>query len=241
MLSKEDYSRFLNSDLNYKIFESPKFLCSQECYDLTYALPHDFVFHFLHRDFTEFEKLLSDKLISSLSKEICEGAIIRIVDELKYILSNFVLLTGNKRPIASLRVVTPEYLEKEKPSVSQYYHRDSTALTITKVYFGEGAIYVDNNNVRREYFSKNSIQKPNIKDIEILYDPLKIHTVPDGGVLLLKGEVYEDIDSRSRQLIDMFVSVDEIPDFNRNNGLIHKGGGFVMGSRRLVFTSSTYL
>ncbi|MGS0740373.1 DUF1826 domain-containing protein [Glaciimonas sp. GG7] len=238
MLSANEYHDFLNSSSNYRLFSSPTSLLSEACRDLTYALPRDFSFHFLRRDYREFEAHLTQKLTQSLPAEVKATA---LINEVTSALSDFAQRTAVDHPLASLRVVTPEYLACESPSVSQYFHRDSTAVTITKVYFGEGAIYADNENVRREYFAKHSIQAPDVPDEVVLYNPSKTHVVPDGSMLLLKGEVYEDIDARSRELIDMFVPPDRILTFNRNNGFIHKGGGFSMGERRLVFTASVYV
>ncbi len=238
MLSQKPYDSFLNSTTNHLIYSGDGLLRSADCRELTYALPEDFVFHFLRRDYHQYESRLKKKFLKHLPDSVDTS---RIISETARIVRDFARCTKVNQLLVSLRVVTPQYLARESPSVSQYYHRDSTAVTITKVYFGEGAVYVDDDNVRRAYFAAHSIQAPDVSDAEILYDPSKTHMVEDGAVLLLKGEVYPDIDARSREVIDLFLSPDKIPDFNRGNGFIHKGGGFGMGDRRLVFTASVYV
>ncbi|MDQ3287635.1 MAG: DUF1826 domain-containing protein [Pseudomonadota bacterium] len=227
----------MNSSENYQILRIPELLQSEDCREIAYALPSTFVFHFLRKDWSGFESSLTRKLRKALDTDVDTDG---LVAETSMWVRAIAECTGADQPLASLRIVTPEYLERESPSVSRYFHRDSTAVTVTKVYFGEGAVYAENENVRREYFSTRSIQSPDVPDEEILFDPHDTHVVEDGAAVLLKGEVYPDIDARSREVIDMFVPPDRIPDFNRGNGFIHKGGGFGMGDRRLVFTASIY-
>lgn len=236
LLDVQSYDHFVQSAQNYRIFRREDLLSPADCRRLTYDLPADFVFHHVRKPIGELRARMAEKILKRLPGR---SDVQSIVEEVVWLCEQFSYLTNVDQPIVSLRVVTPDYLARESPSVSQYFHRDSTALTITKVFYGDGAMYVENEDVNRSFFDEQSIQQPETADEEVVA-PAGIKTVPQGAVLLLKGEVYPEIDKRSRAVIDLFVPPGEIKSFNKGNGFIHKGGGFSQGDRRLVFTCSVY-
>jgi len=178
------------------------------------------------------------KLRSSLSLYLAQELLIEVMNEIEMALAFFGMVTSDKTPLISMRMVTPQYVESEFPSVSQYYHRDASALTLTKCFYGEGAHYLREDNTRREFFSKNSIA---LDDSLAMVNQDDFCEVPQGNWILLKGEMYAGIDSRNQNVVDAVLGKNAIfNNFAKGRGLIHKGGGFSKTDRRLVFTISTY-
>ncbi|OYQ77502.1 hypothetical protein B9T11_10105 [Wohlfahrtiimonas chitiniclastica] len=140
--------------------------------------------------------------------------------------------------LASLRIVNKEYVEKEYPSVSNMYHRDSSSLTLTKTFYGEGALYIENSNVNRDFFIHNSIAP---HESLAMIESGKFKILDDGMWLLLKGEMSKSIDSRNKEFVQQIRGVDtNFDDMFLGTGLIHRGGRFINTSTRLVFTFSSY-
>ncbi|WP_428510407.1 hypothetical protein [Roseateles sp.] len=161
-----------------------------------------------------------------------------IAREIGEALSLFAELSGETAPLASLRVVTEDYLRREFPSVSEKYHRDSTALTITKCFFGDSIVYTDEANIRRDFFAGASIAPD---DALAVFDTGIEHEVPDDTWVLLKGEMWQGIDSRSQELFDYVLGKGaSFKDVFKGAGFIHKGGYFRRAPRRLVFTASSW-
>jgi hypothetical protein len=237
ILDDATYAAFFHSTENYRLFSRGDLLRFADCERVAYDLPRDFVFHHVREHWRAARPRL-EALFATCLRRPSDAT--PMLDEMDALADAFCGVTGNTMPHYSLRVVTPEYLVRENPSVSGKWHRDSLAVTLTKSYAGDGAMLAPNENVRREYFVKDSIQRPHVSDADVLVDPTRVVTVPDGDVLLLKGEVYPEIDARSRELLDLFIDTGRVTPFNRGNGLIHKGGGFGAGDRRLVFTVSVY-
>ncbi|MBC3365819.1 DUF1826 domain-containing protein [Pseudomonas sp. SWRI154] len=202
--------------------------------DIATSLPDDYKAIYLRKEITFIKTALQESLRPHLVPELLRS----LMNELCSAMDLFYRLTRDEKPLASMRVVTQEYITKEYPSVSQYYHRDAAAMTLTKCFYGEGAIYIREKNTKRDYFQANSIA---LNDADAAYDKTDFHVVPPTKWILLKGEMYEGIDSRNQSVIDIVLGKNsKFTDFAKGKGLIHKGGRFIDTDRRLVFTLSTY-
>lgn len=230
-----DLSSFIRADDSAVLIDLLQGTVSEaQAADIAMLLPDYYKAIYLRKDiaFTKaalqesLQPYLAPVLLHSLMKELCVAMDI------------FFQLTRDERPLVSLRVVTEEYVTKEYPSVSQYYHRDAAAMTLTKCFYGEGAIYIREKNTKRDYFQANSIA---LSDADAAYDDTDYHVVPPLKWVLLKGEMYEGIDARNSSVIDIVLGKNShYTDFSKGKGLIHKGGRFLNTDRRLVFTLSTY-
>jgi len=202
--------------------------------DVALSLPDNYKAIFLRKD-TSFIK---EGLKRSLSEHLQPELLGALLNELYLAINLFGSITLDEKPLVSLRVVTAEYVEKEHPSVSKYYHRDAAALTLTKCFYGEGAIYLREQNTNRTYFNVNSIA---LNDRDAAYDDADCQVVPQSKWILLKGEMYKGIDARNQAVVDIVLGEGaQFKDFAKGNGLIHKGGRFIDTDRRLVFTISSY-
>lgn len=202
--------------------------------DIAMSLPDDYKAIYLRKDITSIKNALQESLRPYLAPELLRS----LMNELCCAMNLFYQITRDENPLASMRVVTQEYIAKEYPSVSQYYHRDAAAMTLTKCFYGEGAIYIREENTQRGYFQTNSIA---LNDTDAAYDKTDFHVVPPTKWILLKGEMYEGIDSRNQSVIDIVLGENsKFTEFSKGKGLIHKGGRFIDADRRLVFTLSTY-
>jgi hypothetical protein len=205
-----------------------------QAHDIAMSLPDCYRAIYLRKDIAFVKADLQESLQLHLGPELLHS----LLSELYCAMNLFYLLTQDEKPLVSLRVVTEEYVAKEYPSVSQYYHRDAAAMTLTKCFYGEGAIYIREKNTKRDYFKVNSIA---LHDVDAAYDDTDFNVVPPSKWLLLKGEMYKGIDSRNQTVIDIVLGKkSHFTDFAKGKGLIHKGGRFINTDRRLVFTLSTY-
>jgi hypothetical protein len=201
---------------------------------LVWALPDGYKIHFVSQPIAE----ATEGLAQSLREWGHEGDVDVLMREIETALGTFQEITSDGRPLVSLRIVTEEYLRKEYPSVSRHYHRDAATITLTKCFTGEGAIYLNEDNVKREFFGANSIA---IEDAQAAHDPDVYGIVPPGAWLLLKGEVHPELDARNRKVFEYILGKGaELGEYNRGKALIHKGGRMIPGERRFVFTASTY-
>ncbi|WP_350307477.1 hypothetical protein [Photorhabdus viridis] len=197
-------------------------------------LPSDYKIHFIKKNKNE----ILNGIDKSISSYLDSDSVGDFLFELKAAFFLFESITGDYNPLVSLRVVTQHYIKEEYPSVSELYHRDAAALTLTKCFYGEGAIYIKNDNVKRDFFSENSIA---FKDSDATYNPDDYHIVPDNFWLFLKGEMYKGIDKRNQAVFDFILGENaEFKEYFKGKGLIHKGGRFHKTSKRIVFTISTY-
>ena len=201
---------------------------------LVRSLPDDYKLHLVSSPV--------DEVLQSISASLAEFTYGHdasdFLNELDVAIQLFEEITGECNPFISLRIVTKEYLQQEHPSVSRYYHRDAATLTLTKCFAGEGAIYLDDDNVRRSYFDSESIAT---RDEDAAHDPGRFNVVPPGSWLLLKGEIYPEIDERNGGVFRFMLGEDVVfGNYNRGNGLIHKGGRLAPGDRRLVFNINTF-
>ncbi|WP_040067561.1 DUF1826 domain-containing protein [Pseudomonas batumici] len=202
--------------------------------DIALSLPDHYKAIYLNKEIPLIKTRLQETLQLHLAAELLNP----LMNELCSAMDLFFRLTLDEKPLVSLRVVTAEYVAKEYPSVSQYYHRDAAAMTLTKCFYGEGAIYLREKNTRRDYFQENSIA---LNDADAAYDDADCQVVPPMKWVLLKGEMYEGIDSRNQAVINIVLGEkSHFRDFAKGKGLIHKGGRFIDTDRRLVFTISTY-
>lgn len=202
--------------------------------DIAMSLPDDYKAIYLRKNITFIKNALQESLRPHLAPELLRS----LMNELCSAINLFYRLTRDESPLVSMRMVTQEYVTKEYPSVSQYYHRDAAAMTLTKCFYGEGAIYIREENTKRGYFQANSIA---LNDTDAAYDKTDFHVVPPTKWILLKGEMYEGIDSRNQSVIDIVLGENsKFTAFSKGKGLIHKGGRFIDTDRRLVFTLSTY-
>jgi hypothetical protein len=205
-----------------------------QAHDIAMLLPDHYKAIYLRKDIAFIKANLQESLRPHLAPEL----LLSLMNELCSAMDLFSLLTRDEKPLVSLRVVTEKYVAKEYPSVSQYYHRDAAAMTLTKCFYGEGAIYIREKNTKRDYFEANSIA---LNDADAAYDDADFQVVPPSKWVLLKGEMYEGIDSRNKSVIDIVLGEkSQFRDFAKGKGLIHKGGRFIDTDRRLVFTLSTY-
>lgn len=205
-----------------------------QAHDIAMLLPDHYKAIYLRKDISFIKANLQESLRPHLAPDLLHS----LMNELCSAMDLFSLLTRDEKPLVSFRVVTEEYVAKEYPSVSQYYHRDAAAMTLTKCFFGEGAIYIREKNTKRDYFLANSIA---LNDADAAYDDADFHVVPPSKWVLLKGEMYQGIDSRNQSVIDIILGEkSKFRDFAKGKGLIHKGGRFIDTDRRLVFTVSTY-
>lgn len=183
----------------------------------------------------EIAKIIENDLIdktnlTDLSRKLCT--------EIDHAVKTFYKITNDISPLASFRIVTEEYVKKEYPSVSELYHRDSTSLTLTKCFYGSGAIYTTEENLKREFFISNSIATD---DKLAVHDPSIEIEVEEKIWVLLKGEMWKGIDKRSQSLFDYVLGeTADIKDFAKGSGFIHKGGKFKKSKKRFVFTISTW-
>jgi hypothetical protein len=205
-----------------------------QAHDIAMLLPDHYKAIYLRKDIAFIKANLQESLRAHLAPEL----LFSLMNELCSAMDLFSLLTRDEKPLVSFRVVTEEYVAKEYPSVSQYYHRDAAAMTLTKCFYGEGAIYIREKNTKRDYFEANSIA---LNDADAAYDDADFQVVPPSKWVLLKGEMYEGIDLRNQSVIDIVLGEkSQFRDFAKGKGLIHKGGRFIDTDRRLVFTLSTY-
>ena len=198
------------------------------------VLPNDFLLQYLN--------LRIDESFSHLEKDLEQYmgqlTLRSVLAEVMLALALFYRVSLDESPFISLRVVTDQYLKNEHPSVSQYYHRDSAALTLTKTFVGKGACFIESDNVNRSFFEENSLA---IDDHVAAYHPEQCRSVPDQKWLLLKGEIYQGMDERNMSFIkEVLGQGEEIKDCFKGQGLIHKGGDISKLERRLVFTVSSY-
>jgi hypothetical protein len=201
---------------------------------LVWALPDDYKLHIVSAPIEEVLPSISESLSGYTNGHEANA----FLNELDVAIQLFEKITSERNPFVSLRIVTEEYLQQEHPSVSRHYHRDAATLTLTKCFSGEGAIYLDNDNVKRSYFDIESIAS---HDEYAAHDPEKFNVVPPGHWLLLKGEIYPGIDERNGSLFRFMLGEEVVfGNYNRGNGLIHKGGRLAPGDRRLVFNINTY-
>ncbi|MCP1446317.1 hypothetical protein J3D54_005449 [Pseudomonas sp. GGS8] len=202
--------------------------------DIALSLPDSYKAIFLRKDVA----FIKDGLKRSLSEHLNPALLDPLLNELYLAIDLFGAITYDEKPLVSLRVVTSEYVEKEHPSVSKFYHRDAAALTLTKCFYGEGAIYLREQNTNRTYFDENSIA---LNDADAAIDDADCQVVPQSNWILLKGEMYKGIDARNQAVVDIVLGEGaKFKDFAKGIGLIHKGGRFIDTERRLVFTISTY-
>lgn len=212
----------------------PKAISENLARTLTYCLPTTYKIHFKGRHIS----VVVEELAASLSEHVPQAVLDPFMEEVTFCLHLFRELTNDETPLVSLRVVDEEYVKKEHPSVSNLYHRDASAITLTKCFFGEGVIYLDNDNVRREFFETESIA---LSDDLAAINPDDYHITPDGSWVLLKGEMYNGMDARNMSVVNFVLGKDaQFSDYGKGRGLIHKGGRFTKSDRRLVFTVSTY-
>lgn len=182
------------------------------------SLPDNYKAIFLRKNIGAIETGLQESLNQYLSRQRSTA----LLTELYSAINLFSDITGDAQPLVSLRVVTAEYVEKEYPSVSKYYHRDAAALTLTKCFYGEGAIYLREDNIRRDYFRLNSIA---LSDSDAAYDYEDFRVVPPTKWILLKGEMYQGIDSRNQAVVDIVLGQGAVfKDYAKGMGLVHKGG-----------------
>ncbi|VWB99134.1 hypothetical protein BLA23254_04718 [Burkholderia lata] len=209
---------------------------------LVEALPDDYTLHIVG---TEGGKRLvhygehRDRILSDLRRHVGSLPVLQQLSaEIDKSLELFHAVTDDAYPMISLRIITQGYLERESPSVSEKYHRDSTSLTLTKCFFGSGAVYTDDANVRRDFFLRHSIA---VRDEDAVLDTTREYTVPDERWVLLKGEIWQGIDARSQSLIDYILGPRSSPlDAFKGRGFIHKGGCLRYSSRRLVFNLNSW-
>ncbi|MCK6600138.1 MAG: hypothetical protein L6Q37_17370 [Bdellovibrionaceae bacterium] len=216
--------------------------CSQEeLKPLIEALPDDYKIHIpeeYKKDGSNYsdisQKIEKDLLIHSQNPELSKKLALEVAEAV----NAFYSITQDLHPLASLRIVTEEYVKKEYPSVSQLYHRDSTSLTLTKCFYGNGAVYTTEDNINRNFFTTNSIAT---EDRFAVFDPSIEIEVKEKIWVLLKGEMWKGIDIRSQSLFDYVLGENaRIKDYSKGIGFIHKGGYFNKSKKRLVFTISTW-
>lgn len=235
LLPVSDLSGFSqNNDPAVLIDLEPGKISNDQARDIALSLPDNYKAIFLRKDVA----VIKDGLKCSLSEHLNPELLGALLDELYLAIDLFGTITYDEKPLVSLRVVTSEYVEKEHPSVSKFYHRDAAALTLTKCFYGEGAIYLREQNTNRTYFDENSIA---LNDADAAFDEADCRVVPQSSWILLKGEMYKGIDARNQAVVDIVLGEGaRFKDFAKGIGLIHKGGRFIDTDRRLVFTISTY-
>lgn len=222
------------SGMAYK-YKGPNINTLDENKQIAMSLPQDYCIHVIN----EGGFSIVNKIYSSLVKYINDETILcNFIYELTLAVNSLASAISIDFNLASLRVVDEKYIEKERPSVSNFYHRDSSSLTLTKTFYGEGALYLDKSNVNREFFVGNSIAT---HDSLAMIDPKKFEVLNDGMWLLLKGEIGKSIDPRNKEFVDFIRGGDtDYQDMFLGKGLIHRGGRFVDTPIRLVFTFSSY-
>ena len=208
---------------------------------LVRALPSDYTLHVVGTRAGEpliHYQRQCDIVLSDLQRHVGDMDVLRNLDaEIRRSLELFHGVTKDSYPMISLRVVTDVYVKRESPSVSDKYHRDSTSLTLTKCFFGSGVIYTDEANVRRDFFRCHSIAS---SDEDAVLDTMIEYEVPDEMWVLLKGEIWCGIDSRSQALIDYILGPLARRDVFRGQAFIHKGGYLRKSPRRLVFNINSW-
>ncbi|QPE19168.1 hypothetical protein IMQ36_08810 [Providencia rettgeri] len=227
--SDSDYS-----GMAYK-YKGPNINTFDENKRIAMSLPQDYCIQIIN----EGGFSIINKIHGSLAQYINDKYILgNFIHELTLAIKSLASVISIDFNLASLRIVDEKYIEKEHPSVSNLYHRDSSSLTLTKTFYGEGALYLDESNVNREFFVDNSIAT---HDSLAMIDPKKFEVVGDGMWLLLKGEMGESIDPRNKEFVaHIRGGHTDYQDMFLGQGLIHRGGRFVDTPIRLVFTFSSY-
>ena len=176
------------------------------------------------------------KSIKSHFNEQAEGLTQRCIA----LFEMFTKLTDDRAPFISLRAITPEYFKDSKASVSAGWHRDASVFTLQDTVMGEPLEYTDDSNVNRAYFNTTQIQPFETTNGHPLKRPDLIKAVPHGRVAILKGELRKD--EKDKDTVDFlgnFIDINNIPEFNRHKGLIHRGNKESLHGR-LVLTISTH-
>ncbi len=161
--------------------------------------------------------------------------------DLNCLLASFTIYANCLRPFVSLRCVDADYLRANKDSVSACFHRDSTVLTLTKTYLGTGSQWVENHNVKREYFASHWKAPLAVPLSTFLYKPEQIHTLATGAVALLKGEFNcLTADDETKEFLTNFLPPAAKLVVNQGAGLIHRGPPLGLSERRLVLNISSF-
>lgn len=202
-------------------------------------LDSKYEFHFYNENLSCLEKKLFSSLYNSgIQKKLARN----FSNELYKLTKRFFTSLDKVNPIFffSLRKISSEYLKNNNPSVSDSFHRDGSCWTLTNTFYGDGVEWIPNNNVKRDFFTKNSIQTT--YDLsEICLDPsIKFNNVEKNKTIILKGELYPDIDKRTSEFISNFLDLNYIPNFNKGNSLIHRGAPCKDNSFRVVLTINIF-
>jgi len=203
------------------------------------VLPNDFEFHFYGKPLHEIQVYLLNSLIDLPH----DSADIQIISsELFSLVSRVLHFLKKKSPplFFSLRKVTPDYILKHSPSVSDCFHRDGACYTFTRTFYGPGVEWVDNKFIDRDYFRKHSIQRFNGDDSAFKEKNIPYNQVGENESIILKGETYEGIDSRTVDFISHFIGMNSVPNFNQDNGLIHRGSSETSIDFRVVLTINIF-
>ncbi len=153
----------------------------------------------------------------------------------------FSTVTGEDNPYVSLRSIVPSYFDGNETSVSSCYHRDAAFVTLFQTFIGNGTEWTPNSNVRREKWAESSMQEGSEPDSLFVFDTAKVNRTSNAVIGILKGESDpSNMDSRSMEFVQSFVSKDFLQKYNVGNGLIHRGPRTMLGEKRLLITVSTF-
>ena len=182
--------------------------------------------------------LLNDRLVDNLVKFGFSDEISKfIAKDVSYMVNFFIELTGDKNPFVSLRTIDSLYFKEGEKSVSKDWHIDTAVLTLTCTYSGRGTEWTTNDNPAiRKRFEDEKI----LKNVDFNLDSNEIHEMGLFEASVLKGEIRNSEDKGSKEFLLNFLKEDEIEPFNINEGLLHRGPGYIKGDgRRLLLTVST--
>jgi hypothetical protein len=164
-----------------------------------------------------------------------------ILDDTIHLINMFIDVTGEQQPFVSLRSITEKYFSNNETSVSNRWHRDSTVISLFKTFVGAGTEWTPNDNVVRSAWAGVSIQQIHEPEAKYVNDPSLYYSSSCNTIGFLKGEISpQNIDARSLEFIENFISKDEIIEFNTGNSLIHRGPGAQSTEKRLVLTLSSF-
>ncbi len=204
-----------------------------------HQINNNFQFWCVKKPIDQIEKSLEQSIngIGNLPVDILE----QFHDDVLKLAQLFVEVTGENMPFVSLRTVTQDYFSLNQTSVSNRYHRDSSVISLFKTFLGSGTQWTTNENVIRAPWMKVSIQDIFEPDEKYLVDPSLFFETTCKTIGFLKGETCpKNIDIRSLEFIENFISRDEIVEFNVGNSLIHRGPGINGNEKRVLLTVSSF-
>lgn len=182
--------------------------------------------------------LLENRLIDALHAFMVPADIsVKLAEDVMALVEQFVRLTGDERPFVSFRTIDQSYFTDGQKSVSRNWHVDTSVLTLTCTYVGQGTEWTtyDTPEIRalcahEKMLAEDAVSIP--KDA--------VAQMQRYEVSVLKGEIRNPEDATSKEFLEHFLTPDEIKPFNVGCGILHRGPGYVAGdTRRLLLTVSS--